>query len=393
MKTAFHSNPQEIQYFYSPTIILFGMGALAHLGVEARRLGAKRALLVTDKGVAASGSVQGAIESLEEEGIKSGIFDGVEPEPPIRVVDECTRRLKEGQFDIVVGIGGGSAIDTAKAASVMIANDRPVREICGIDLLEKRGMPKIFIPTTAGTGSEVTRVFVVTDEEGMTKRAAYSNFLLADVAIVDPLLTVTMPPAVTADTGIDALVHAIETQVSQKATRFSDLLSIEAIRLVARNLPKAYAKGQDMEARLNMAFAALIAGMAFSSGGLGGVHALAYPLGTDYHLPHGRSNAIILPHVMEFNLIGNAEKFSRIAGALGVKTEHLSPKESARRAVEEVKGLLEEIRIPYRLRDYDITKDAIPSLVEGAMKQTRLFATNPRDLQEQNLQEIYERAW
>jgi len=320
MKMTFSTNPQEIQYFYSPTSVLFGIGAISQLGMEAKRLGATRALIITDKGVVESGLVREGIEALEAEGIKAMIFDEVEPEPPIRVVDECTKRLKSDQFDIVVGFGGGSAIDTAKAASVLITNDRPISAYFGIDLVEKRGLPKIFIPTTAGTGSEVSRVSILTDEKEMVKRAVFSNFLLADVVIVDPLLTLTMPLTLTADTGIDALVHAIEAYVSKKATRFSDLLALEAIHLIGRSISKAYAKGQDIEARSNMAFASLIAGMAFSSGGLGAVHALAYPLGTAFHLPHGRSNAIMLPHVMEFNLIGNAEKFSDIAKALGEKT-------------------------------------------------------------------------
>lgn len=393
MKTTFPKNPQEIQYFYSPISVLFGIGAISQLGVEAKRLGATKALIVTDKGVVESGLAQDAIEALEAEGIRFMVFDEVEPEPPIRVVDECTKRLKSDQFDIVVGLGGGSVIDTAKAAAVLITNDRPISAYFGIDLIEKRGLPKIFIPTTAGTGSEVSRVSIVTDEKAMVKNALFSNFLLADVAIVDPLLTLSMPLTLTADSGIDALVHAIEAYVSKKATRFSDLLALEAIRLIGRSISKAYAKGQDIEARSNMAFASLIAGMAFSSGGLGAVHALAYPLGTEFHLPHGRSNAIMLPHVMEFNLIGNAEKFSDIAKALGEKTEHLSIRESAIRAAEIVKQILNELSVPFKLKEYDIKQEAIPTLVEGAMKQTRLFAVNPRDLREEDLQEIYQRAW
>lgn len=275
----------------------------------------------------------------------------------------------------------------------MASNPGNVLDYCGIDLVPKRGIPKILVPTTAGTGSEVTRVFVVTDTKDNMKKVVYSNYAIADLAIVDPMLTVSMPPKVTADTGMDALVHAIETFVSMNATPFSDLLASEAIRKITQYLPIAYAKGDHIEARYHMALASLMAGLAFASGGLGAVHALAYPLGTEYHLPHGRSNAIMLPHVMEFNLIGNRYRYAKISEMMGKGEDIIDLKIKAAMSVEAVIGLLEDIQIPYHLRDYGIPKEDIPKLVKEGMKQARLFVPNPRNLTERDIEIIYTKAW
>jgi alcohol dehydrogenase class IV len=303
MKSSFYT-PDKISTFLSPNKITLGVGAAREIGVECKALGGKRALIITDPGVVAAGLIEGIKESLESEGIRIGIFDKVVAEPPSRVIDESAQIARDEGYDIVIGVGGGSSLDAAKGASLMAVNKGKVLDYAGIDLVPRAGLLKILLPTTGGTGSEVTRVFVVTDEAENTKKVVYSNFNLADLAVIDPLLSLSMPSVVTAETGIDALVHAIETYVSVNATPFSDILAIEAIRLIAENLPIAYAKGGNLEARYNMALAANLAGLAFTSGGLGAVHGLAYVLGTEYHLSHGRSNAIMLPHVMEYNKIG-----------------------------------------------------------------------------------------
>jgi alcohol dehydrogenase class IV len=259
--------------------------------------------------------------------------------------------------------------------------------------VKKRGAPKILIPTTSGTGSEVTRVLVVTDEKYNTKEVVNSIHVLADVAIVDPLLTLTMPPKVTADSGMDALVHSIETYVSANATPFSDIFAEKAIQWIGKYLPIAWAKGSNPEARYFMSLAALYAGAAFASGGLGAVHALAYPVGTEYRLPHGRSNAIMLPHVVKYNLSGNPEKYANVAALMGKRIEGLPVLKGALLAVEAVQELLEIVQIPYRLRDYGISKKDFPKCVEGAMRFARLFVPNPRDLREEDVLSIYEQAY
>jgi len=379
--------------FYCPSKVLFGADTIKSLGTEAKQLGGRKALIVTDPGVVQAGLLKPVKDSLEAAGFPYVLYDQVKPEPPIGCVTEGVAKLKAEGCDLVVGIGGGSSMDVAKAISVVATNDQTVHEMFGIDLIKKRGLPKILIPTTSGTGSEVTRVFVLTDEKDNTKKVGNSLYNLAEIAIVDPLLTLSVPPKVTADTGIDALVHAIETYVSVTATPFSDILAERPIEWISDYLPIAWAKGSDLEARYYLSLASLTAGMAFASGGLGAVHALAYVIGTEFRQSHGRSNAIMLPHVMRYNLPGNPTKFASIAALMGKDIEGLSDREAAELAVEAVEDLLTTVGISYRLRDYGIKESDIPKLVEGGMKFARLFTVNPRDLTEADVRSIYEGAY
>jgi alcohol dehydrogenase class IV len=379
--------------FYSPNKIVFGPETAKSLGNEVLQLGGKRVFIVTDPGIVKAEMLQPIKASLESVKIPCVIYDRVEPEPPIRCVNEATSQFLSERCDVIVGLGGGSSLDVAKGVSVLATNGGNLLDMIGIDLVKKRGAPKILIPTTSGTGSEVTRVLVVTDEKDNTKKVVNSIYTLADAVLVDPLLTLSVPPKVTADTGTDALVHAIETYVSGNATPFSDILAERAIRWIATYLPIAWAKGSNLEARYFMSLAATTAGMAFASGGLGAVHALAYPIGTEYRLPHGRSNAIMLPHVMKYNLSGNPEKYANIAGLMGKGMEGLSATKGASLSIDAVQELLETLQIPYHLRDYGISKGDFPKFVEGAMKFARLFVPNPRDLTEKDVLSIYEEAY
>lgn len=378
--------------FLSPNKIILGNGVVSQVGKEAEKLGTEKALIVTDEGVVKAGLLKGVEESLGAQKIGADIFDRVEAEPPARIVDECAQLARDKRCDIVIGIGGGSSLDVAKGTSIMATNDGNVLDYAGTDLVPRSGLPKILIPTTAGTGSEVTRVIVVSDEAENIKKAVYSDFVLADVAIVDPLLTISMPLTVTADTGMDALVHAIETYVSVNATPFSDILAIEAIQLIAESLLAAYAKANNIEARCNMALAATLAGMAMTSGGLGAVHALSNILGTKYHLSHGRANAVMLPYVVDFNKIGNLKKYARIAEAIGENIAGFSTYQAAEKLVIKINKLLEALGIPTKLSAYGALREDIPELVEGGMKLSRLFVLNPRNLTEEDVKNIYTNA-
>lgn len=391
MKKAFFEI-DKVCLFLSPNKTMLGKDVVQKLGEDVTVLGGKKPLVVTDPGVVKAGLVEEVEKALASKGIEVGVFDKVEPEPPARIIDECVHMISEGGYDLIIGLGGGSSLDVAKGASVVATNGGKVLDYVGIDTVPKRGLPKILIPTTAGTGSEATRVFVMTDEAENTKKVVYSNFLLADVAVLDPNLTVSMPPSVTADTGLDALVHAIEGYVSVNSTPFAEILGIEAISLIAHNLPIAYSKGGNMLARYNMLLAANLAGAAFTSGGLGAVHGLAYVLGTEYHMSHGRSNAIMLPHVMSFNMTGNLQKFSNIAHAMGENVEGLSLYDAAEKSVNAVKKLLKAVNIPFMLSEYGIPRGDLPKLVKGGINQSRLFAPNPRDLTEKDVQSVYEGA-
>ena len=382
----------KVNMFLSPNKIILGNGAASHVGREAEKLGAEKALIVTDEGVVKAGLVEGVEESLKAQKIDFRIFDKVEAEPPARIMDECARMVLDKGYDVIIGVGGGSPLDVAKGASIVATNKGKVLDYVGTDMVPHNGLPKILLPTTAGTGSEVTRAFVISDEGDNVKKAVYSDFVLANVAIVDPLLTVSMPPSLTADTGMDALVHAMEAYVSRNATPFSDVLAIEAIRLIAENLPTAYTQADNLEARFNMSLAATLAGMAFTSGGLGAVHALSNPLGTKYHLSHGRANAVMLPYVVDYNKIGNLDKYAGIAQAMGEDIKGLSAYQAAEKLVTRLMRLIEFLDIPAKISAYGVSKKDIPKLVAEGMKLSRLFVYNPRYPTEEDVKDIFTSA-
>ncbi len=378
---------------YAPNKIMVGLNTTASVAEEVQRLGGSRVLIVTDPGVTQAGLIMPVESSLKSKGIDYIIYDGVEPEPPSKVIDRGAEIFRKEECRLILGVGGGSSLDVAKGVSILAANKGRILDYCGVDQVPQRGAPMILMPTTAGTGSEVTRVLVLTDEEQKIKNVVFTPFALADAAIVDPKLTVSLPPHVTADTGIDAIVHAIETYVSMNATVFSDILAERAIEWIARYLPVAWAKGSNTDARYYMSLAATLAGVAFGSGGLGAVHALAYPLGTEYHMTHGRTNAIMLPHIIRYNIAGNHEKYARVAALMGQEIEGLSPMEAAESAVAAIQELLDAVNVSYHLKDYGIPEEDLPKLVAGAMKQSRLFIPNPRDLNESDVTAIYQNAY
>lgn len=382
----------KVSAFFSPNKILVGVGAANQVGSEAKAFGAKKVLIITDPGIKEAGLVEGIQSSLTSESIDVCLFDRVELEPPVRVVDQCAELIRKEGYDLIIGLGGGSSLDTAKGAAVIAPNQGKVLDYVGMDVVPKRGLPKILLPTTGGSGAEVTRVFAVTDEADQTKKVVYSHYILADVVILDPVLTLSLPPKVTAETGVDALVHAIESYVSVNATPFSDVLAMEAIRLVSESLPVAYAKGEDIHSRYNMILAACMAGLSWASGGLGAAHGLAYVLEGAYHLGHARAVSIMLPHIMDYNRIGNLSKYGKVAEAMGENVAGLSRHEAATRSITAVKRLIESVGISTRLADYGASEEDIPKLVEGSMKQARLFVPNPRNLTEDDMKGIYLKA-
>lgn len=384
---------QKLHTYLSPSKVLFGVGSAGSVGAQTRKWGAKKAVIITDEGVLKANLADTVKASLTSEGLEVGVFDKVKSDPPSQVIDEATEFVRKNGYQLIIGLGGGSSLDVAKAASVMAVNEGSILDFSGVDLVPKKGLPQILIPTTAGTGSEVTRVVVVTDERDNTKKVVFSDFILPDIAIVDPALTLSMPPTVTVDTGIDALVHGIEAYVSINATPFSDILAIEAIRLIGENFLVTYAKGTNIESRSNMALAATLAGMAFTSAGLGAIHALGYPLDTEFGLSHGRSMALVLPYVLDYNKIGNLTKYAFIARAIKVNIEGLCMFKAAEELVIYTKRLLEILNVSTKLSDYGISKNDVPRLVAGAMKHARLFGPNPRDLTEKDVTNIYMSAF
>jgi alcohol dehydrogenase class IV len=283
-------------------------------------------------------------------------------------------------------------MDIASITSVMLTNPGTVYDYFGVNLVKNPGIPTILIPTTAGTGAEATPNAILTDTKEKLKKAIVSPYILPRIAIVDPLLTLSMPPSVTSSSGIDALTHAIESYTSNNATILTDLLAKEAIILIGRSLRTAVANSNNLEARYDMSIGSLYAGISLGNAGVTAVHALAYPLGGQFNIPHGIANGLLLPYVMEFNVLGNIPKFAQIAHFLGEKLDHLSLLDQAYQAPKAVKAIYRDLKIPQSLTELKVPKEAIPGMAKAAINVTRLMGNNPRTMTVQDVERIYEKA-
>jgi alcohol dehydrogenase class IV len=369
-----------------------GSGALNQLPDEVKALKAKKVLIVTDQGLIDAGLVKQAQAVLDKADINHAVFGDVEADPRYEIVADCVEMIRNENADLIIGFGGGSPIDIAKVSAVMATNNGPISEYFGIELVPEPGLPTLIIPTTAGTGSEVTPIAILSDHTEKLKKGIVSQHLFPSAALLDPKLTLGLPAHVTAATGMDALIHAIESYTSKNASSISDMLAREAMQLIAKNIRTAYADGSNLEARSNMLEGSLLAGMAFCTAGVTAVHAFAYPIGAEFHIPHGVANSIMLTPVMEFNKVGSEDRFSRIAGCLGENTDGLSTGQAADAAVEAMRSLAADLNIPGHLSEFGIKDENIPELAEGVMKVTRLLANNPRDLSQKDAEEIYRRV-
>jgi len=373
--------------------IVFGIGSFQQLPEQIRELQAKRPLIVLDKQLAATGMKDQVIELLKKSGMEVQIFDKVDPEPKISLADEGAKLALKAKCDIIVGIGGGSAMDVAKAIAVLATNKGKAVDYLGLNKVPGPGLPKIMIPTTAGTGSEVTFTSVFVRPDLKKKEGMNSPFLYPDLALLDPLLTVSLPPGPTASTGIDALCHAIESYTSINASPLSELLSMEAIALIAENLRTAVHDGSNIAAREKMLLGSLYAGLGLANAGVTAVHSLSYPLGGKYGIPHGLANTVLLPYVMSYNISGAQEKFVDIAEAMGEMVEGLPLREAAYLAVEAVNSLVEDCGIQTNLEDLGISEDDFEEMAKIAMTVARPLANNPRQVTLEDAVAIYEDAF
>jgi alcohol dehydrogenase class IV len=376
-----------------PQIIRFGAGVLNTLSGEIEKWGLKRALIVTDPGVFQSGLVQPIREQLAKAAVAVDIFSEAEPEPSLSGLNKAARKLRNGSYDAIIGLGGGSSIDTAKGFSVLLAHGGDGQNYIGTDKIPGPGIAVIAIPTTAGTGSEVTNIAIFSDTEKELKVGMVSTYLLAKMALVDPALTYKCPRSVTAASGIDALVHTIECYTSLKANSFTDAIAIEAMRLISGNLRTAVAAGSNEDARCAMSEGAMLAGIAFGNSSVAAVHALAYPLGARFHVSHGVANGLLLPYVMEFNLSANPTKYALIAEILGESIKGLKPLQAAALGVKAVKKLSKDIGIPQHLRDLQVPQEALEGMAIATMDVTRLLANNPKTLTLDDARSIWQNAW
>ncbi|MGG0453877.1 iron-containing alcohol dehydrogenase [Priestia megaterium] len=382
-----------ISYFRTAETLVTGSGSISKIGEEAKKLNATKVIIITDKVIRQTGLLSKVINPLEEAGLATDIIDDVVPEPPFENLEQMITQIEGKGYDLLVGVGGGSALDIAKVLSIMLTNHEDVRDVVGIEKVKNPGVPTILVPTTSGTGSEVTYNAIFTDIRDKVKKGIVSPYLLPKVAIVDPELTLTVPPSVTAATGMDALVHAVESYTAIRAGELTDGIALQAIKLISRSLRKAVYNGKDLKAREDMAMGSLLAGISLGNAGVGAVHALAYPLGGKFKVPHGVANSLLLPFVMKYNAVADLEKFAEVAKAMGENVEGLSLREAADRAVQALAQLSKDVGIPSSLKEVGVTASDISALAEEASKIDRLLNNNPRWLTVKEIKKIYEEAY
>jgi alcohol dehydrogenase class IV len=384
---------RETWTFHSAGQLLFGRNAVRQLGDVANRLRTERVLVVTDRTLVRAGVVDGVRTPLAASGATVEVFDGGEPEPSLRAADACIAAARAFQPHAVLGLGGGSNMDLAKITATVLAHGSTPRDYIGEDKVPGPILPLICVPTTAGTGSEVSAASVLTDTDSQIKVGILSNHLRPRVAVVDPLLTVSCPPKVTADSGIDALTHAIEAftavdnatfplpvgerSVYQGRFPIADMVAEKAIALLGANLRRAVANGHDLDAREGMALGATLAGLAFSNVGVAVVHALEYPVGGATHCSHGAGNGLLLPFVMRFNLTARRREMAAIARLLGEDLTGLDEQRAAERAIAAVERLRSDIGIPLRLRDLGVKSEQLRPFAEKAFGIKRILRVNP----------------
>lgn len=349
-------------------------------------------LVIADPFLISNGLVKKLIDNLSDYNIM--VFSEIEPEPSLALGEELVKFAKDAKAELVIGIGGGSALDLSKLAAVLAGHEGLVADylnLSGSLSLSHKGLPKILIPTTSGTGSEVTNISVLSLES--SKDVIADDYLLADVAILDPALTVSVPPRVTAATGIDALTHAVEAYLSINADPITDNLALSAIEFIVHSLPIAYKDGTNVQARTNMSYGSYLAGLAFFNAGVAGVHALAYPLGGQFHISHGESNALLLPYVLEYIRPSCVVKLKNIAKVMNLNTDGQSDEAVSLLVIEELQALVKEVNIPATLQEFDIALEHLDGLTKDALKQKRLLARSPRLLEAEDIALIYKAAW
>ena len=373
--------------------IIFGCGSIKDLGQQAKYLGATKVAVVADPGLVKAKVHEPAMSALAEAGLNPGLYQDVEPDPKIEIVESCLGFIRDMGADLVVGLGGGSAMDISKASAVMANNESPINQYEGMNIVPRPGLPTILVPTTAGTGSEVTSIAVLSDTVNKVKVGVVSDHMFARTVLLDPELTVGLPPHVTAFTGLDALIHAIESYTGRMATFLTEPLALEAIRLIATHLRAAYADGSNLVARTGMLKASLLAGMAFANTQTAGAHACALSLGGKFHVPHGIATSLMLPSIMAFNSIAVPEKFARIAEIFGEYSEGLGVMDKAELAIKAVERLIRDTGFTLGLENYGVSREDIPELAKGAMVAARLWNNNPRKATEEQIRGIFESAF
>ena len=378
--------------FMTTRSVVSGPGSTERIGSLMRQNRCQKVAFITDQQILELGLAQPALDGLKAEGIGVWLYSDVVADPPEKMILDAVEQARAEGVDGVVSVGGGSSLDTAKLIAMLLNTDQPLQEMYGVGLVVGERLPLALAPTTAGTGSEVTPISIVTTG-GAEKKGVVSPQLLPDYAVLDADLTLGLPAPVSAATGIDAMVHAIEAYTSKlKKNPVSDCLAKQALTLLGANIRKVCTDGKDREARSNMLLGSMLAGMAFANAPVAAVHALAYPLGGHFHVPHGLSNALVLPYVLEFNMPDARHQYAEIAPLIFPELTGQSPKQIGDAMVENFITLGPDLGMEENLRAVGVSHNNLPTLAEDAMKQTRLLVNNPRDMTYDAALKIYEKA-
>ena len=372
--------------------IVAGAGTLDTIGDTAKALGAgvRRALIVTQPSMLRSGAAERAAARLAAAGVAADVRTGIEPEPTRDNIEAFHRSIAHEPYDVYIGLGGGSVLDATKLLAALRTNDSGIEEMLGTDRVSRAGLPTILVPTTSGTGSEVTPNAIVTFPEQELKIGVVSRHLLPNAAILDPELTIPLPGPVTAATGMDAFTHALESYISNKANPISDMFALESIRLLSRCLVEAYENGTSLAAREAMLIGSMFGGMALTSAGTAAVHALAYPLGGKFGITHGVANSMLLRHVMEFNMDAIANRLHAVAQAMNVPgAASMSAARASEAVVARIAVWTERMDIPQNLTEFGVAAEDVPELAVAASKVTRLLNNNPKPLDLGDMERIY----
>ena len=378
--------------FQMPRKIEVGFSKSREIAKIIKEMELKSVLIVVDYNLKKMGIVDYIFDNLNEGNISFTIFDNIKNEPTITEVDQAIDDLNvASKYDGIIGIGGGSSIDVAKLLAVSGSVKDSIKNYIGTNLIDKPGIPMIMLPTTSGTGAEVTPNAIVKDPVERWKKGVVSSYLIPDRVILDPELTISLPPKITAETGLDAFTHAIECFICNKSNLMSDLFALDSIRLINNYLRRAVRNGNDKEARYYMAIGSLYGGIAITNSGTGGVHALAYPLGGKYNISHGLSNSILLAEVMEFNAKAVPEKFIKVAEVMGIETTIFSEEKVVKSVVDEIRKLVNDVGI--NIEGFEVSEKVLDNLATLAMsEQQRLLKNNPRPISYEDARQIYKKS-
>lgn len=380
--------------FLMPSVNFFGPGVINKIGDRAKMLGMKKPVIVTDKFLEGlkDGAVEQTLDSLKAAGVDYVVYNNVEPNPKIRNIKEVKKLYEESGADSIITVGGGSAHDTGKGAGIILTNGDDITKLAGIETLDKALPPLIAVNTTAGTGSELTRHAVITNEETHLKFVVVSWRNIPLVSFNDPTLMLDVPKGLTAATGMDAFVQAVEPYVSVDHNPITDSQCVEAIKLIETSLREAVANGHNLDARTKMVEAEMLAGMAFNNANLGYVHAMAHQLGGQYDAPHGVCCALLLPYVEEYNIIACPDRFAQLAEIMGENTEGLSTRDAAELAIKAMKQLSEDVGIPHSIKEIGAKPEDFELMAENALKDGNAFS-NPRKGTKEDIIKIFQAAY